>query len=382
MKIAFITKRRYMSQDVILDRYGRLYEFPCQLAHLGHRVEGFCLSYRTAEGGTFDAADAVAGSLRWHAYNAGPALVAGLPGYMRAMLEQLRRFGPDVLLGSSDAVHVVLTQWLGARLGVPVVADLYDNYESFGLSRLPGLVPLYRRALRRSDAVVTVSETLSEFVSRLCPDQAVHTLESTIDPSRFRPIDRRAARRELGLPEDALLIGVAGSLNRLRGIDLVYRTLQRLWSRGRAYRLVLVGDVDPAVPPPEDSRVTLLGRLPHARMAAFHSALNVAVICLRDGAFGRYAFPQKAYEILACGTPLVAADVGALRKTLAGWPACLYQAEDVDSLAAALDRQMLEPVVPDLPIPTWADQGRRLEAILEQAVDGYLNRPGFLGDPH
>ena len=46
MRIAYLCKRRYMSKDVILDRYARLYEIPYQLARLGHTVEAFCLCYR------------------------------------------------------------------------------------------------------------------------------------------------------------------------------------------------------------------------------------------------------------------------------------------------------------------------------------------------
>ena len=43
-----------MSKDVILDKYARLYEIPNQLAHLGHQVECFCLSYQSHNEGTWD----------------------------------------------------------------------------------------------------------------------------------------------------------------------------------------------------------------------------------------------------------------------------------------------------------------------------------------
>lgn len=46
MRIAVFWKRRYMGQDVISDRYARLYELPRGLAELGHEVRVFCLSYR------------------------------------------------------------------------------------------------------------------------------------------------------------------------------------------------------------------------------------------------------------------------------------------------------------------------------------------------
>ena len=51
MRIAFLCKRRYMSKDVILDRYARLYEIPRQLALLGHEVLGLCMSYQNVPPG-------------------------------------------------------------------------------------------------------------------------------------------------------------------------------------------------------------------------------------------------------------------------------------------------------------------------------------------
>lgn len=40
MRIAYLCKRQYMSHDVIVDRYARLYEQPRQLALRGHEVLG------------------------------------------------------------------------------------------------------------------------------------------------------------------------------------------------------------------------------------------------------------------------------------------------------------------------------------------------------
>jgi glycosyltransferase involved in cell wall biosynthesis len=194
-------------------------------------------------------------------------------------------------------------------------------------------------------------------------------LESTIDPSLFYPRDRIAARNELGLPEAEPLVGIAGSLTRSRGIELLYDAFLRLRAQGRPLSLVLAGNLDPRHPPPEDEGIRYLGRLRHEQMPVFHSALDVAVICMRDTDFGRYAFPQKAYEILACRTPLVTASVGALQRTLTGYPGCLYRPDDVDSLAEAIASQLARPQVPELEIPSWRDQARRLAAFLQRVAD-------------
>lgn len=368
MRIAVLWKRRYMGHDVITDRYARLYELPRGLADGGQAVLALCLSYSPVLPERREDPVAPPGSLIWQGYNAGPAWVGGLPGYWRSVLEQLRAFRPTVLLGGSDAPHVVLTQYLAKRLRVPYVLDLYDNFESFGLTRIPGLLSLYRRALRGASGIAAVSELLAEYVRTLAPGVPVITLESTIDPARFFPRDRQAARARLGLPAQGRLLGVSGSLGRNRGIDLIYQSFLRLSADDPTLYLVLAGDLDRRMPPPRHPRVRYLGRIPHTEMPYFFSAIDLALIPMLDTAFGRYAFPQKAYEIMACGTPLVTARVGALARTLADYPACLYDGGVAGDLDAGIHRQLNERMLPPVPIPSWTEQSDRLAAFMVEQL--------------
>ena len=51
-----------------------------------------------------------------------------------------------------------------ADLDVPYAVDLYDNFESFGQARIPGMVGALRRAVRRARLVTTTSEPLKDLV--------------------------------------------------------------------------------------------------------------------------------------------------------------------------------------------------------------------------
>jgi len=368
MRIAVLWKRRYMGNDVITDRYARLYELPLGLAQDGHAVLALCLSYRHAQPERRVDPISGPGSLVWQGYNAGPGWVGGLPGYWRSALAQLRAFRPDVLLGGSDAPHAVLTQHFARRLGLPYYIDLYDNFESFGLTRIPGLLSLYRRALCGASGIAAVSDLLAEYVRTLAPGVPVITLESTIDPERFFARDRQAVRARLGLPAQGRLVGVSGSLARSRGVDLVYESFLRLSADDPTLYLVLAGDLDRRMPPPRHPRVLYLGRIPHAEMPYFFSAIDLALIPMLDTAFGRYAFPQKAYEIMACGTPLLTARVGALARTLADYPACLYDGAVPGELDRGIRRQLTEPLLPPLPIPSWTQQSVRLAAFMAEQI--------------
>ncbi len=369
MRIVVLWKRRYMGQDVITDRYARLYEFPRGLAASGHGVLALCLNYHRGQAERRVDPVAPPGSLVWQGYQMGPGGVGGLPGYWRAVMAELRTFKPGILLGGSDAPHAVMTRHFARRLGIPYVLDLYDNYESFGLSRLPGMTGLYRRALRDAAGVAAVSDLLSEYVRSLAPGVPVITLESTIDPARFYPFDRLAARARLGMPVQGRLLGVSGSLGRNRGIDRIYSSFLRLAAADPGLHLMLAGDVDRRMPPPSHPRLVFLGRIPHTEMPYFFSALDLALVPMIDTVFGRYAFPQKAYEIMACGTPLLTARVGALARILAEYPACLYDANSPGDLDHRIQEQLTHPVTPAVPIPSWTDQSVRLAAFLAEQVD-------------
>lgn len=370
MRIAFLCKRRYMSKDVILDRYARLYEIPAQLARLGHEVRGFCLSYQGHDGGEW-AHDAAPGTLTWESRSLGRLYLPALAGYPRHLLHRLREFAPDILIGASDIPHVALSAWLARKLGVPYATDLYDNFEGFGQARIPGMVSALRRAVRSADLVTTTSEPLKELVvDTYGASGDVLAMPSTVDKHVFRKMNRQVCRRALGLPEDGRLIGTAGGLLQDKGVGTLYEAWRTIAERHPDAHLVLAGPVDDAFPPPAGERVHYLGQLPHARTADLFNAMDVGVIYLRDTPFGRYCFPQKAYEMLACGLPIAAARVGVMPYLLASAPDGLYRADDADDLARAVMALLDHPAHADVLINDWAHIVGEMEQRLRAIVGG------------
>lgn len=353
MRITFLCKRQYMGKDVIADRYARLYEIPFQLARLGHSVRGFCLSYQNHMEGQWEH-EASPGALAWESRSLGHTFAPALVSYPRWLLRQLREFKPDVVIGASDIPHVVLAAWLAKRLDVPCVVDLYDNFEGFGQARIPGMVPALRHAVRHAALVTTTSEQLRQLVvDEYGARGQVIAMPSTIDKSIFRPMDKAICRRSVGLPEHARLIGTAGGLHRDKGVGALYEAWSIVARQRNDVHLVLAGPTDRGFPPPTGERIHCLGMLPHARTAEIFNALDVGAICVRDTPFGRYCFPQKAYEMLACRLPIAAARVGAMAHLLEDLPSCLYEPDDATGLAHALLAQLEHPVIADVPILDW-----------------------------
>lgn len=367
MRIAFLCKRQYMGKDVIVDRYARLYEIPFQLARLGHVVGGFCLSYQSHDEGRWEH-EAQPGSLAWESRSLGRLRAPMLLTYPHRMLRRLHAFAPDLLIGASDIPHVALSGWLAKQLGIPCAVDLYDNFEGFGQARIPGMVSALRRAVCGAALVITTSPPLKDLVvDGYGARGEVIAMPSTVDKAVFRSMDQAACRQSLALPAGVKLIGTAGGLYRDKGVGTLYAAWDIIAQQRDDVHLVLAGPVDQAFPPPVGERIHQLGMLPHARTAELFNALDAGAICIRDTPFGRYCFPQKAYEMLACRLPVAAARVGAMTQLLADIPWCLYQPDDADDLARALLAQLDRPVVSNVSIDDWAqllgDLEPRLRAI-------------------
>ncbi len=370
MRIAFLCKRQYMDKDVILDRYARLYEIPHQLARLGHSVKGYCLDYHSESDGEWSH-EGAPGSLNWESRSLGSLKLPRLIAYPVQLLKRLRAFQPDVIIGASDIPHVALAARLSRQLGKPCVVDLYDNFEGFGQARIPGFVAALRWATRQAGLVTTTSEPLRQLVLEQYKAQGmVISMPSSVDLNIFnRNGEKSALRKQLGLPLEARLIGTAGGLYPDKGVEPIYRAWLYLAERHPDLHLILAGPYRPDYPPPNGERIHYLGSLPHAHIADLFRALDVGIISILDTPFGRYCFPQKAYEMLACGLPVAAAKVGAMTELFKETPQALFSPDNPGELAAAVLNQLNAPKAPQVPIKGWSELISEIEPCIKSLVN-------------
>lgn len=370
MKILALTKRQYMGKDLLNDRFGRFWELPLEITQLGHEVIGICLSYRLREEGITTDIDPISNvRVIWHSFNLGKLIIPGLVKYFIRANKLARELRPDLVWACSDSLHVIFGVWLAQRFNIKCVVDLYDNFESFGATRFPAILPLFKQAVRAAEGVTCVSKQLAQRVTQnYRRNGPIMVLENAVRPDLFYPQDRAICRRHLGLPENAKIIGTAGALYRNRGIDALFRGFDILAAEDENLDLAIAGPRHRRIRIPRGPKVHDLGILPLEKVPLLINALDVAVICNRDTPFGRYGFPQKAYEIIACRIPLVAAAVGSMKDLLAEHPECLFEPEDPKSLVKVVRQQLAAPTVLNIDVPTWADQAQKLEAFLAKIM--------------
>jgi glycosyltransferase involved in cell wall biosynthesis len=363
MKILVLAKRQYMGKDLLDDRFGRFWELPLELARRGHEVQGISLSYRKrSQGSSTPSIDSGTGSITWHAANLLDAAWPGPRQYFRLARQIVRDFRPEIIWACSDAYHAIFAHRLAKDSTAKLVIDLYDNFESYPATRIPGVVPLFKRAIKAADGVTCVSSQLANYVSERYRSRApTLVLENAIRSDLFRPMEREACRKQLGLPPAAKIIGTAGALYASRGIDTLYRGFEILAAENLNLQLALAGPRPASGGIPRGKHIYDLGVLPLDKVSVLFNALDVAVVCNRDSSFGRYNFPQKAREIIACGTALVAAEVGAMKAILRDHRHCLFAPDDPVGLAAAVRMQLAKPTSLDHKVPSWSDLAAQLE---------------------
>ena len=218
--------------------------------------------------------------------------------------------------------------------------------------------PLERRrvedeVVRCSDRVVaSTPDERAELVAAHDADpERVEVIAPGVDHSIFFPTARTDARRRLGLPDGPMLLFV-GRIQPAKGADLALRCLAALG--GQATHLAVVGGPSGPRGTAELDRLHVLAReleiddrvrwvppQPHADLADWYRAAEVCVVPSRTESFGLVAL-----EAAACGTPVVAADVGGLRSLVDhGSTGFLVAGRDPADYAAPVELLLADPAM-------------------------------------
>ncbi|HEV7808090.1 MAG TPA: glycosyltransferase [Solirubrobacteraceae bacterium] len=231
-----------------------------------------------------------------HAFEPGPR------NLLRAGVDLRRRFAGERF----DVVHAHfgLTAW-------PALAVAADNR----LVTLHGNDVYHPRSrgitaavLGRMDLIGTPSPGFAADVPRAGAGRPIAILPCGIDVDRFRPIDRRAAREQLGLdPDGRYLLFPYDPARAVKRVD-----------RARE----LAGD---------DAQLLTLGSTPTDEVPLWMNAAN-AVVCPADWE----TFGLACIEALACDVPVLARPTGVHAEALGGIAGTLCAEWDVERWRAAL----------------------------------------------
>ncbi len=357
-RVLLLTKRYYMSKDIIADQYGRFFELPKGLNVLGFDVTLVTLNYRMGrdEKGVLQGED--------YAINYYSFVLNLMPGKslfscIKKLSKIIEGFAPDVIICCSDAFNIILGSWFARKIGVPCVADLYDNFEAYGATQIPFVKSLFKSSLQTVSAITCISYPLKKYlIENYSIDRdKIEVVENAVNPKLFVACKKSYARTKLGLklPNDAKLIGTAGALDNSRDINTLFRAFEILLIDKPELYLLLAGPLGKGTSLPKLKNVFYLGCLAHSRVPLVIGALDVAVVCNTRSKFGDYCYPQKLCEIVRMGVPVVVARTLSTEHCLTGYENNLYESGDVTTAITALDFQLEKKICPQIAVKDWSE---------------------------
>ncbi|MBR7741914.1 D-inositol-3-phosphate glycosyltransferase [Phycicoccus sp. BSK3Z-2] len=286
-----------------------------------------------------------------------------LPGQLCAFAAGMMRVAAHAPRGYYDLVHS--HYWLSGQVGwlaadrwnVPLVHTMHTMARVKNLHLAAGDEPEPRgreigeaQVVEAADRLVANTEREArELVDLYGADpERVAVAEPGVDLEVFTPGDGRAARRRLALGEDAVLLLFVGRIQPLKAPDVLIRAAAELVRRDPSLRdRLVVGVLGGAsgagvrTPMGLDALAESLGigdalrvvpPVDRATLADWYRAADVVAVPSHSESFG-----LVAVEAQACGTPVVAADVGGL-PTAVGDAGLLVDGHGTGPWADALGR--------------------------------------------
>lgn len=195
---------------------------------------------------------------------------------------------------------------LGKYFGKPVMISALGTDVNV-IMRNPVARKMMLWAGEQAASVVTVCQSLKATMVGFGMDSATITpLRNGVDLELFRPVDRGATRRALGMDRFTLLS--VGNLHSVKGHHHVIEALAHLPD----VALVIAGSGPDrkrleaqALELGVADRVTFLGALPQNQLREYYGAADALVL-----ASNREGWANVLLEAMACGTPTVATRVG------------------------------------------------------------------------
>ncbi len=262
-----------------------------------------------------------------------------LANYIPEFVEGVKAFACDKKI-QYDIIHshywmsgIAAASLSDAWAGLPIVHMFHtlgemknriarSDAEREGAYRIEG----EKQVLRRADRVVvaTIAElTQLRFLYKADAKKLV-VIPPGVDVSHFYPIPADEARAYIGLKSEDRMILFVGRIEPLKGVGTLLEAMSCLQMKeSRPVHLAIIGG-DPAASPEEmntemarlknmcevlglDQSVVFLGVRDQDKLSYYYSAAEVVVMPSHYESFG-----MVALEAMACGTPVIASEVGGL----------------------------------------------------------------------
>jgi teichuronic acid biosynthesis glycosyltransferase TuaC len=269
-------------------------------------------------------------------------------GPLRNRIDELRPSILHVMYGGVMADRIARCSWLDPLVitfhGSDLLGENLSGWARRWISRYG--VHCSRRAARRADGVVVVSQCLKEALATRVSSTRLRVIPCGIDLARFKRLDRGACRQELGWDPDRFhVLFPADPGKTVKRAWLAAKAVDRLEEHGVRVELHYLRDV------------------PNDQVPVWMNASDALLLTsAHEGS------PTAVKEALACELPVVSVEVGDVAERITGLGGCHLALPTPEDLAAKLDRVRRTG---ERPLPRGQLQSLSLEAVARQLAAFY-----------
>lgn len=271
-------------------------------------------------------------------HHGGLGYLTGVP----ALKEKIKKINPDIINTHYAEGYGTMARLAGVK---PNILSVYghDVFEAPYRNRLYHY--LITANLRKATHIASTSNVMKAQVHKLYPEAAVSVTPFGVDMTLFTPRDETNAMNAADhtLSNRSFTFGTVKKLDKKYGIDTLITAFHRLTEMlpNAPIRLDITGDGPLREELQElvqtlhlTDTVTLYPAVPHKEVPAQLHQLDVYIAASRSHG---ESFGVAVIEAMACGIPVIVANVGGLPEvTENGQFGLLVPAEDSDALARAM----------------------------------------------
>jgi glycosyltransferase involved in cell wall biosynthesis len=267
--------------------------------------------------------------------------------FRRQIQHEIKRFSPDVIVGSTG----VISPYWGAILAEAA----HIPYIDYWLDAIDQLVPetflrpvarmIKRRTLKKATLVLTLNETLREYVIELGANPSTtRVLPGGVDLRTFDPAaaNSQRMRDKYGLGKDDLVLFFMGWIYSFAGLQEAVLELARYRELRPDLKLLIVGEGDfyqtlqeIVRESPARGSVVFTGKVPYTEIPQLIAAADIALLPAHDNEIMRNAVPIKIYEYLAMHKPTICTKLSGIMREFGSNCGILYIDQPKDAVGVA-----------------------------------------------
>ena len=215
---------------------------------------------------------------------------------------------------------------LARRYGKPFVLTQHNTFIEYNgiwdnVEKINDLT-IGKQNLKEAKKIITVSNATKDYVLRLGADPCkVEVIHNGVDLKRFKLIKgaRAAVRKNLGIPEEAVVVTTVRRLVYKNGIDTLIESAKVTVQKNPQLVYLIIGkgpdfvDVKARIAQLGlEKNFLLAGFVPDEDLPNFYNAADFFVLPSKSGE----GLPLVTLEAMSCGLPILSTDVGGIKEVL------------------------------------------------------------------